>query len=81
MKLVFNPVSGQFDFIREIDQSVSKTLTYNIDGTLDVVTDARGTKTMAYNGDGTLASLTGTGVYKSKAFTYVGGILTEVTVS
>lgn len=60
MKLVFNPVSGQFDFIREIDQSVSKTLAYNVDGTL--------------------ASLTGTGVYKTKTFTYVGGVLTEVTV-
>lgn len=60
---------------------VSKTLTYNLDGTLNVVTDTRGTKTMAYNVDGTLASVTGTGVYVSKTFTYVGGVLTGVTVS
>jgi hypothetical protein len=59
---------------------ISKALTYNIDGTLNVVTDARGTKTMAYNLDGTLASLTGTGIYNSKTFTYVGGVLTDVTV-
>ena len=59
---------------------VSKTLTYNLDGTLNVVTDVRGTKTMGYNLDGTLASLTGTGVYQSKTFTYVGGQLTGVTV-
>lgn len=59
----------------------SKTLSYNLDGTLDVVTDSNGTKTMAYNLDGTLASVTGTGIYKNKAFTYVGGVLTGVTVS
>lgn len=59
---------------------ISKTLSYNIDGTLNVVTDTRGTKTMGYNPDGTLASLTGTGVYKTKTFTYSSGVLTGVTV-
>lgn len=60
---------------------LSKTLTYNLDDTLDVITTTKGTKTMGYNPDGTLASVTGTGIYKDKAFTYVGGLLTEITVS
>lgn len=61
---------------------VDKTLAYNVDMTLAMVTTAVGTKTMAYNGDGTLASVTGTGVYPTKTFTYdEDGNLTGVTVT
>jgi hypothetical protein len=60
---------------------ITKNITYNLDGTVNVITDAMGTKTMAYNLDGTLASITGTGVYVTKTFTYTGGVLTDITVS
>lgn len=71
---------GTHDIYSRNILGLSKTFTYNIDGTLNVVTDAIGTKTMAYNLDGTLASVTGTGIYPSKTFNYVGGVLTGVTV-
>lgn len=60
---------------------ITKNITYNLDGTVNVITDAMGTKTMAYNLDGTLASITGTGVYVTKTFTYAAGVLTDITVS
>jgi|LakMenEpi03Aug12_release.lakeMendotaPanAssembly.Ray.scaffolds.fasta_scaffold215483_2 YD repeat-containing protein len=56
------------------------TYAYNPDGTLHTTTTAYGVRTMAYNPDGTLASITGTGVYKTKTFTYVGGVLTGISV-
>jgi hypothetical protein len=59
---------------------ISKTISYNVDGTVNVITTANGTKTLNYNIDGTLASITGTGIYKNKAFTYSGGVLTAITV-
>lgn len=59
---------------------IAKTLSYNPDGTLNVVTSANGTKTMVYNPDGTLASVIGTGIYKTKTFTYAGGLLTDIGV-
>ena len=59
----------------------SKTLAYNLDGTLNVVTTVDGTKTMGYNLDGTLASVTGTGIYPNKAFGFTGGQLTDIVVS
>lgn len=67
--------------IDELKIPLSKSFTYNGDGTLDVVTDINGTKTMSYNGDGTLAASTGTGVYFTKTMTYAGGVLTDITVS
>jgi hypothetical protein len=79
MPYKFNPFTGTLDLVDEL-RPISKSLEYNLDGTLNKVTDARGTKTMAYNLDGTLASLTGTGIYNSKIFTYAGGVLTDVTV-
>lgn len=59
---------------------VSKTLTYNGDGTLNTVTDSSGTKTMGYT-SGTLTSVTGTGAYRNKSLHYTGGILDVITVS
>jgi len=55
------------------------TLTYNLDGTLDVVTTASGTKTMVYT-LGKLTSIVGTGIYPSKNFTYTGDALTGIDV-
>ncbi len=55
------------------------TLTYNMDGTLDVVTTSAGTKTMGYTGD-KLTSITGTGIYPSKTFSYTGDQLTSIDV-
>lgn len=55
------------------------TLTYNMDGTLNVVTTASGTKTMGYSG-GKLVSITGTGIYPSKNFSYTGDSLTGIDV-
>jgi hypothetical protein len=60
---------------------LTTSITYNPNGTVNVVTTSMGTKTMAYNPDGTLASITGTGIYKNKAFSYSSGTLTSVTVS
>lgn len=78
---VWNNTGGYFDFdVNIFDTSRTKSITYNVDGTVNVITDAKGTKTMAYNVDGTLASITGTGVYKSKTFTYSSGVLTDITV-
>ena len=56
-----------------------KTLTYNMDGTLNVITDANGTKTMVYT-SGKLTSIIGTGAYPSKTFTYTGDLLTGIDV-
>jgi hypothetical protein len=60
---------------------ISKSITYNLDGTVNVITTASGTKTMSYNLDGTLASITGTGIYKNKTFTYTDGKLTNIGVN
>jgi len=59
---------------------LSKTLTYNVDGTLNTATDALGVKTMSYSG-GKLVSIAGTGAYVNKSFTYSGDTLTGITVS
>jgi hypothetical protein len=59
---------------------VSKTLSYNLDGTLNQVSDALGTVTMQYTGD-KLTAVVGTGVYASRSFTYTGDQLTAVTVT
>jgi hypothetical protein len=75
----FGKVNDNFDELYPL-VPVSKTLTYNMDGTLDVVTDANGTKTMGYSG-GLLVSVTGTGAYPNKTFHYTGGLLDSITVS
>jgi len=62
------------------NSSVSKTLTYNMDGTLDQITDSNGTKIMGYNIDGTLGQIDATGIYESKEFVYSGGKLTEINI-
>lgn len=59
---------------------LSRTLTYNADGTLNTMTDPNGTKTMVYTA-GMLTLMTGTGNYRSKTFTYSGTQLTDVIVS
>lgn len=59
---------------------ISRTFTWNADGTLATAVDAGGSRTFAYNPDGTLASVTGTGTYKSKTYTYAGGNLSGITV-
>jgi len=58
---------------------ISKTISYNLDGTVNVITDALGTQTMVYTGD-KLTGITGTGAYVSKVITYSGDQLTGVTV-
>jgi hypothetical protein len=78
---VWNQTAGYFDFNKNINElSVSKTISYNPDGTVNVVTTASGTKTMGYTG-GVLTSIAGTGIYKNKTLTYTGGVLTAITVS
>lgn len=62
------------------NKDVSKTFTYNVDGTLNVITDSRGTKTMVWSG-GVLTGVIGTGYYKTKTFSYTDGALTSITVS
>ena len=59
---------------------VSKTLTYNSDGTVASMTDLNGSKTFNYT-NGVLTSITGTGNYRSKALAYSTGQLTTVTIS
>lgn len=68
--------------ILDIDSSadLSKSLDYNLDGTLHSVTDAQGSKTMSYSA-GKLVGITGTGVYPSKTFTYDGDVLTGIVVT
>lgn len=62
------------------DQQVSKGITYNTDGTLSGVTSSIGDKSFVYS-LGVLTSMTGTGVYKSKSFTYdTQGKLTNLVV-
>lgn len=48
---------------------LSKTFTYNIDGTLNTSSDTGGTKTFAYI-NGLLSSIIGTNTYKNKTFVY-----------
>jgi YD repeat-containing protein len=62
-------------------RAIDKTITYDGQGRVSVVTDAQGTKTMGYDGGGKLVSITGTGVYQNKTFVYTGGQLTSITVS
>ena len=59
---------------------LSKTFTYNNDGTLHMESDTSGTKTFNYTA-GVLTSITGTGAYKNKTFTYSAGVLQSITVS
>lgn len=59
---------------------LSKTLTYNLDGTLNTISDSAGTKTMVYT-DGKLTGIVGTGAYPDKTFTYSGDALVAVTVT
>lgn len=69
----------QSNVVQALD--ISKTFTYNADGTLNVVSSAIGTKTMVYTA-GVLTSVVGTGAYKSKVLTYNGsGKLTITTVT
>ena len=64
--------------VRKVTKTNS-TMTYNLDGTLNVITDSWGTKTFAYTGD-KLTSITGTGIYASKNLVYTGNQLTSITV-
>lgn len=59
---------------------VSKTISYNGDGTVNQIIDSRGTKTMVYSG-GVLVGIVGTGLYKQKTLNYTSGILTSITVT
>lgn len=51
------------------------------DGNLTSVVSATTTKTMTYDLDGNLATVSDTASATTKTFTYVGGFLTQVTVS
>jgi hypothetical protein len=73
--------STKFGIGADEDISIPKTLTYNENGTLNVITTSIGTKTLGYNLDGTLATITGTGSYKDKTFTYTDGKLTSIGVA
>lgn len=77
--LVISANGPTFDSIVR-DQQISKTLTYNTDGTLLQVDDVNGSKTFNYT-NGILTSILGTGLYKSKSFTYSNSQLTNVNVS
>lgn len=62
-------------------RGVSGTFSYDGQNRLVFMSTALGTKTYSYNPDGTLDSITGTGSYRSKQFTYSGGLLVDVVVS
>lgn len=62
-------------------RGVSGTFSYDGQNRLVFMSTALGTKTFDYNPDGTLGSITGTGNYRSKQFTYSGGLLVDVVVS
>ena len=63
-----------------INESIN-SLTYNIDGSLNIITTGSGTKTMVYDNN-ILIGIIGTGIYPSKNFTYADGklIATEVVL-
>lgn len=58
---------------------VSKQLEY-LNGRLWKVTTTLGTLTYDYNGSGLLTRILGTGIYTTKVFTYVNGILTTIVI-
>lgn len=66
--------------IINISEDVSKTISYNLNGTVNVITSSRGTKTMVYNLFGVLTSIIGTGEYHSKNFIYTNNRLTAIEV-
>jgi hypothetical protein len=59
---------------------IDKSITYNPDGTVNQVIDARGTKTMVYT-LGVLTGIIGTGLYKTKTLIYTGDDLTAIDVA
>lgn len=63
-----------------INESIN-SLTYNVDGSLNIITTDSGTKTMVYDNN-ILIGIIGTGIYPSKNFTYADGklIATEVVL-
>jgi hypothetical protein len=61
-------------------EDVSKTITYNLNGTINVIISSKGTKTMVYNLIGFLTKIIGTGEYKSKNFIYTNNKLTAIEV-
>lgn len=63
-----------------VGQQLSKTITYNVDGTVNVMSDSAGTKTMVYTA-GLLTGIVGTGSYKSKTLNYTGGLITSIIVT
>jgi len=69
---------GDIDPLSVVDDlsALDATYTYNANGTLDVATTANGTQTMVYGAGKKLIGIIGTGIYKSKTFTYVGKELT-----
>ena len=72
--------NGSVDIITGPSANISKVITYNGNGTINTVTDAKGAKTMAWS-SGILTGYTGTGIYPSKTFTYSSGRLTDITVT
>jgi hypothetical protein len=75
-----NNTDPQNPVISSTGSQISKTITYNPDGTVNTVSDSLGTKTMVWS-SGSLVGIIGTGSYKNKTFTYSSGQLTNVTVS
>jgi hypothetical protein len=65
-------------FVKAV-RGVDSVVTFNVDGTANVVTTALGTKTMEYT-SGKLTRVVGTGQYKTKTISYAGG-QTAITVA
>lgn len=67
--------------ISSLTGAVSRTMTYNADGTLNVTTDSYGTRTCVYS-SGLLTGINGTGIYPTKTIGYNGsGVVTSITIS
>lgn len=79
----YTPIKG-VDYFDGEDGSLAQDLpidniTYNIDGTIDVITTSIGTRSMVYE-DGKLSSIIGSGEYKTKNFNYIDGKLVSIEV-
>ena len=78
--MAITPSDGRGDVTILSSNNVSKTITYNADGTVNTVSDSTGTKTMVWSA-GVLTGINGTGVYKNKTFVYSGSQLTNINIS
>lgn len=61
----------------------SLTVTYNVDGTVDTVTEDGLTKTVAYNSDGTVNTVSwpAGSLTRTETYSYTGGVLTGMTAT